>query len=133
PWSVLGQSYGGFCAVHYLSAAPEGLREALITGGLPPLTRPADDIYRATYRRVLDKNERYYQRYPADEARAKEIVTYLQEHDVRLPTGDRLTPRRFQQLGIRFGDSSGFESVHYLLEATFVTGPNGRTLSYTFL
>ena len=37
PWSVLGQSYGGFCAVHYLSAHPQGLREVLVTGGLPPL------------------------------------------------------------------------------------------------
>ena len=25
PWTVLGQSYGGFCAVTYLSFAPEGL------------------------------------------------------------------------------------------------------------
>lgn len=24
-WSLLGQSFGGFCAVHYLSVAPEGL------------------------------------------------------------------------------------------------------------
>ena len=33
-WSVLGQSYGGFCSACYLSIAPEGLREAFITGGL---------------------------------------------------------------------------------------------------
>ena len=53
PWSALGQSYGGFCLVHYLSAAPSGLREVIITGGLPPLARPADEVYRATYRRVI--------------------------------------------------------------------------------
>ena len=23
-WSILGQSFGGFCCLHYLSAAPEG-------------------------------------------------------------------------------------------------------------
>jgi pimeloyl-ACP methyl ester carboxylesterase len=132
PWSVLGQSYGGFCAVHYLSAAPEGLREVIITGGIPPLARPADDIYRATYQRVVDKNEQFYGRYPADEERAKEIVAYLQAHEVYLPGGDRLTPRRFQQLGIQFGDSSGFESVHYLLEEAFVSGRSGRVLSYAF-
>lgn len=39
PWTVLGQSFGGFCIVHYLSTAPEGLRAALITGGLPSSTR----------------------------------------------------------------------------------------------
>jgi proline iminopeptidase len=32
PWTVLGQSFGGFCALTYLSFAPEGLREVLITG-----------------------------------------------------------------------------------------------------
>lgn len=35
-WSIFGQSFGGFCAVHYLSAHPHALTEALLTGGLPP-------------------------------------------------------------------------------------------------
>lgn len=38
-WTVLGQSFGGFCTVTYLSMAPEGLDTALITGGLPSSTR----------------------------------------------------------------------------------------------
>lgn len=38
--------------MRYLSASPEGLKHVLITGGVPSLTRPADDVYRATYRRV---------------------------------------------------------------------------------
>ena len=50
-WSVLGQSFGGFTSMTYLSIAPEGLREAFITGGLSPIGRPVDDIYGATYRR----------------------------------------------------------------------------------
>ncbi|MCC9077973.1 alpha/beta hydrolase [Litorilinea aerophila] len=133
PWSVLGQSFGGFCAVHYLSAAAEGLREVLITGGLPPLERPPDHVYRATYRRVLEMNRRYYDRYPEDVARVQEIVAHLQREEVRLPTGDRLPPRRFQQLGIAFGSSTGFEEVHYLLEQAFVAGRQGRELSYPFL
>ena len=49
-WSVLGQSFGGFTSMTYLSIAPEGLREALITGGLAPIGRSVDDIYGATYR-----------------------------------------------------------------------------------
>lgn len=56
PWAVLGQSFGGFCALRYLSAAPEGLREVFITGGVPSLTRPAEDVYLATYPRVEAKN-----------------------------------------------------------------------------
>lgn len=132
-WSALGQSYGGFCITRYLSAAPEGLREAIITGGLPPLTRPADDVYRATYRRVRTKNQRYYTRYPDDVARVREIVDHLFAHEVTLPGGGRLTPRRFQQLGLSFGASDGFEQLHYLLEEAFVSGPHERTLSYGFL
>lgn len=133
PWSVLGQSFGGFCATHYLSAAPEGLAAALITGGLPPLTASADDVYAATYRRVLEKNRLYYAAYPGDMERARAIVDYLTQHDVRLPTGDRLSPRRFQQLGLAFGMSDGYAQVHYLLDEAFVTGVNGPELSYTFL
>src|SRR3954464_12673202 len=64
-WSVLGQSFGGFCVTTYLSLAPEGLREALVTGGLPPVGRTADDAYRATYARTLERNRCYYERYPA--------------------------------------------------------------------
>src|SRR5581483_8741662 len=68
-WSILGQSFGGFCAMTYLSLAPEGLREAFITGGLAPIARPIDEIYVATYARTLDRCRRYYERYPADIAR----------------------------------------------------------------
>ena len=44
-WSILGQSFGGFCSFAYLSLAPDSLREALITGGTPPIGRPVDDVY----------------------------------------------------------------------------------------
>jgi len=132
-WSGLGQSYGGFCLVCYLSAAPGGLKEAIFTGGLPPLTRPPDDVYRATYRRVIEQNRRYYERYPADVERAREIVDYVTNHDVRLPGGGPLSLRRFQQLGMAFGSGGGFERVHYLIEDAFVRGKEGRELSYAFL
>jgi pimeloyl-ACP methyl ester carboxylesterase len=132
-WSILGQSFGGFCVIHYLSAAPGSLREAFTTGGLPPLDRPVADIYAATYRRLRAKNRLYFERYPDDQARARDIVDHLAGHEVRLPGGGRLSPRRFQQLGIAFGASDGFESVHYLLEEAFVPGPAGRELSCGFL
>jgi pimeloyl-ACP methyl ester carboxylesterase len=132
-WSALGQSYGGFLITHYLSAAPEGLKEAIITGGLPPLNRSPDDVYEATYRRVIDKNKLYYERYPEDVEQAKEIVNHLTSHEVNLPNGDRLSPRRFQQLGLLFGMSYGFERVHYLLEQAFIGEPANRQISYTFM
>lgn len=131
PWSVLGQSFGGFCAVTYLSVAPHGLREVIITGGLPGLTATAEDVYRAAYPRVLAHNERYFARYPEDEATARRVADALREQDARLPAGDRLTPRRFQTLGLHLGSSARFDLLHHLLEEAF-TGA-GDELSEVFL
>ena len=135
-WSILGQSFGGFCAMNYLSTAPEGLKEVLITGGIPSLTRATDDVYRATYPRVIAKNRAYYERYPEDVERVRDIVRYLAEHDVHLPGGGRLTVQRFLQLGLSFGMSDGYEAVHYLIEDAFVDGTGdgrGREMNWNFL
>jgi pimeloyl-ACP methyl ester carboxylesterase len=118
-WSVLGQSFGGFTTMTYLSIAPEGLREAFITGGLSPIGRPVDDVYRATYKRLIVQNRRYFERYPGDRARVDEILRRLEDEDVRLPSGDRLTARRFRQLGLWLGDSAGFELLHHVVELPF--------------
>ena len=130
---MLGQSYGGFCAVHYLSAHPEGLREVFITGGLPPLACSADDYYRATYPVVRSKTRKHFARYPGDEALAARIMQHLHEREVTLPTGGRLTVRRFQQLGFLLGFDEGMETLHYLLESAFCEGANGAELSLPFL
>lgn len=118
-WSVLGQSFGGFCAMSYLSMAPDGLREAFITGGLSPIGRPVDDVYSATYLRLVQKNRAYFARYPDDRARVRGIVERLDGEDVRLRSGDRLTSRRFLQVGMALGMSDGFEKIHQIVELPF--------------
>jgi pimeloyl-ACP methyl ester carboxylesterase len=118
-WSILGQSFGGFTSMTYLSIAPDGLAEAYITGGLSPVGRPVDDIYGATYKRLLASNRRYFERYPDDRARIRDILQRLEDEDVRLPSGDRLTARRFRQLGLWLGDSAGFELLHHVVELPF--------------
>jgi pimeloyl-ACP methyl ester carboxylesterase len=115
-WSVLGQSFGGFCVMSYLSLAPEGLREAFVTGGLAPVGRHPDEIYRATYERILDRNRRYYERYPGDRARVRALVERLDREGLALPNGDRLTARRFRQAGNLLGMSDGAEDLHALVE-----------------
>jgi pimeloyl-ACP methyl ester carboxylesterase len=119
PWSVLGQSFGGMCAVTYLSFAPHGIREAFITGGLPGLTVTADDVYRQTYRTVAAKNAAHYERYPDDAERARRIARYLADHDVRRPDGAPLSVHAFQSLGGMLGQNSGSHALHYLLENAF--------------
>ncbi len=119
PWSVLGQSFGGFCTVTYLSFAPHGIREAFITGGLPGLAVTADDVYRQTYRTVTDKNAAHYERYPDDVERARRIAAYLAEHDVRRPDGAPVSVEAFQSVGALLGQGSGSHALHYLLENPF--------------
>ena len=77
PWSIFGQSYGGFCALTYLSLAPEGLQEVLITGGLAPLAGGADRVYRATFPRVEARNREYFDRYPQDRERVTAVARHL--------------------------------------------------------
>jgi pimeloyl-ACP methyl ester carboxylesterase len=118
-WSILGQSFGGFCCMAYLSIAPDSLREALITGGTPPVGRPVDDVYAATWARMAERNRRYYARFPGDLERMQALVGRLEAEDVRLPDGDRLTARRMRTHGNQLGMSDGPETLHYLLELPF--------------
>jgi pimeloyl-ACP methyl ester carboxylesterase len=116
PWTVLGQSFGGFCTVTYLSFAPHGIRDALITGGLPGLGTSADDVYRHTYASAAARNAAHYDRYPDDAGAAREVAAHLAARDVRLPDGSRLTVERFQSIGPMLGTSAGSHELHYLLE-----------------
>ncbi|MFC8510017.1 alpha/beta fold hydrolase [Streptomyces sp. NPDC057411] len=128
PWDTLGQSYGGFVTLTYLSLAPEGLRSCHITGGLPGLTATADDVYAHTYPRVRDRVLDFYARYPEDAARLRKLADLLTATDVRLPGGDRLTVRRLRSLGLALGMGDGFERLHWLLdEALDETGDGGPT------
>jgi hypothetical protein len=63
---------------------------------------------------MLERNRRHYDRYPQDRERAR--LARLEEAPVRLPSGDRLTPRRLRQLGGMLGMSDGSEHLHYILE-----------------
>lgn len=132
PWTVLGQSFGGFCTVAYLSMAPEGLATALITGGLPSLDAHADDVYRAAYPRIERKVAAHYARYPQDVERARRIADHLLTHEVVLPNGYRFTVEAFQSLGIMLGSGDGSHRLHHLLEDAFVPTPGGPALSDAF-
>ncbi|KAG0553341.1 hypothetical protein M758_12G002000 [Ceratodon purpureus] len=142
PWSVLGQSYGGFCAVTYLSLAPHGLHHVLLTGGLPPIDDgcTAEAVYRACYKRVALQNAKFYKRFPNDAEIVRLVVLHLAQSEgggVPLPSGGFLTPRGLQLLGLSgLGSSGGLERLHYLFERAWdpVLVPGAkRTLSYNFL
>ena len=132
--TLLGQSFGGFCALTYLSKAPESLREVFLTGGLAPVFHGPDEVYKHLYKRVLERNRLYYMRYPADVKRVRRIVQHLDTASVTLPGGGRLTPRRFLSLGLELGSGSGMEHLHWLVESAFVENHKGDcVLDYRFL
>jgi pimeloyl-ACP methyl ester carboxylesterase len=129
-WSTLGQSYGGFLTLTYLSRAPEGLAACYVTGGLAGIHPSAAEVYRRTYPRTERKNRAFAERYPQDVDTVARIADRLAAEEVLLPDGDRLTVRRFQNLGIDFGMKPGYERLHWLLDEAF---DSGDRLSDTFL
>ena len=88
-WSLLGQSFGGFCSLHYLCAVPDSLREVFFTGGLPPVGRPADDVYSATFETMRTLNERYHRQFPEDRERLARLLEPCDAGEVRDATASR--------------------------------------------
>ena len=117
-WSSFGQSYGGFVTLTYLSLYPQGLRECFMTGGLAPVRRPAEDVYRATFKKVIERNQAYYKKYPEDVERVHRLAKYIGK-GIPLPGGGQLTVPRLLSMGLSFGAHGGLDSVHsIILKAT---------------
>lgn len=132
-WSILGQSFGGFCALHYLSYYPQSLTCAYLTGGIPPITGHADNVYRATYKRVQSKNHGFFSRFPNAQQQCVNIANYLLDNDVRLPNGQRFTVEQFQLWGINLGRSGGDLAMYYILDEAVIEVGGKPQLSYSFL
>lgn len=132
-WATLGQSFGGFCTLTYLSLFPQSLLRCYVTGGIPSISRHADDVYRATYQRVLDKNQAFFAQFPEAQPLCKKIANYLLANDVRLPNGQPFTVEQFQLIGINLGRSGASLPMYYTLESAFVEVDGKQELSYSFL
>lgn len=92
--------------------SPDTIKAAYITGGVPPLVSSPDKVYEKTFNRILKRNDVYYGKYPADVQRVQNIVRYLNNNPIKLPNGGNLSSRRFLQLGLAFGASGGYDTVH---------------------
>ncbi|RBQ00140.1 alpha/beta fold hydrolase [Bifidobacterium xylocopae] len=121
-WLSLGQSYGGFLTLAYLSAFPEGLAACFTTGGIPHVPADASEVYEHTFPRMKAKTQAFYDRYPQDRQRVAAVADILAEGGARLPGGDPLTVERFQTLGSDFGMKPCFERLHWLLDTAFPDG-----------
>ncbi|WP_040634918.1 alpha/beta fold hydrolase [Mobilicoccus pelagius] len=115
-WSLLGQSFGGFTALRYLSTHRDHLDAAYFTGGLPPVGRGIDDVYARTYDQLRRKSEAFYARRPGTRDRMRQALEACAAGEVVLPGGDVVSPRRLRSLGMLLGGSGGHDTLAHLLE-----------------
>lgn len=115
-WSIFGQSFGGFCVLNYLSKFPNGLREAFTSGGLAPVARTVDQVYKATFQKVIERNKKYYSKYPEDIDVVHGLAFHIKSKGgLSLPSGGVLTVRGLLTLGRNFGMHGGLDVVHDLI------------------
>ena len=137
PWGAcLGQSFGGFCILTYLSqtsATPP--KVCLLTGGIGPAFCHADQVYTSLWHRVRDRSLQYYEMYPDDVALVRTIVRALVAQPTPLPSGGTLTARRFLQLGLALGGSpSSFARLHDMVQTALMENDdNDVVFSRAFL
>jgi pimeloyl-ACP methyl ester carboxylesterase len=115
-WSLLGQSFGGFCCLAYLSEAPDSLAEVFITGGLTPVGRPVDDVYSGTFAQMRRLSQAFLRRYPEDRARLTRLLELCAAGEVTLADGAPVSPRLLRSAGYSLGVDGGAEALHHLLE-----------------
>ncbi|MFI5937482.1 alpha/beta fold hydrolase [Actinoplanes sp. NPDC051494] len=117
-WATLGQSFGGWITLTYLSTAPEALTACYVCGGIPGLPADPDEVYRRTFDRIAGKTADFYRRYPQDVATVAAIAD-------RLAGGTYpLSVRRFQTLGGDLGFGTGHVRLHWLVSEAI--RPDGR-------
>lgn len=122
PWGcALGQSFGGFCMMTYLSQVDNPPQVCLLTGGIAPMLTPTQEAYDSLWNKVQERSLRFYEQYPGDVTLVNNIVKKLLEQPATLPSRGTLTARRFLQLGMSLGGSpSAFASMHALFSSAFV-------------
>lgn len=115
-WSLLGQSFGGFCVTRYLSAHADAVEAAYLTGGLPAVGHSIDEVYNLTYQAVQAKTAELYTRYPQDRDRMAALMEAAARGEVTTAHGSLVSPERLRAIGVRLGLSGGLDALHHLLE-----------------
>lgn len=115
-WRVLGQSFGGFTLLHYLSYFADSVERAYFTGGLSAVGRHCDDVYRLCYDRMRELSLAHYRRFPEDRDRMRRVVEFAERGEIVLPDGEVLSASRARNLGHLLGSDNGWARLHWLLE-----------------
>lgn len=115
-WSVLGQSFGGFTTLAYLSTDASSLEDVFITGGLSAVGRHPDDVYALCYDKMRDASERYYRRFPEHRDVMRRLVELADAGDIVLPDGEVVSRSRLRSVGSALGTDDGWQTLWSILE-----------------
>ncbi|MBC6494882.1 alpha/beta fold hydrolase [Microbacterium sp. 4-7] len=115
-WSVLGQSFGGFTTLAYLSTDADSLADVFITGGLSTVDRHPDEVYALCYDKMRAASEQYYRRFPQHRDVMRGLVDRAAAGDIMLPDGEVVSPSRLRSVGSALGTNEGWQTLWSLLE-----------------
>lgn len=115
-WSVLGQSFGGFTTLAYLSTDASFLEHVYFTGGLSAVGRHPDEVYALTYVKQREASERYYRRFPEHRDAMRRLADLAANGDIVLPDGEVVSVSRLRSLGMLLGSNDGWQTLWQLLE-----------------
>lgn len=115
-WSVLGQSFGGFCTLTYLSTASAGVDKVYFTGGLSAIGKTPDEVYEVTYGKMRWACANYYRRFPEHRAAVARLVELAAAGQIVLPDGEVVSVSRIKSLGSLLGGDNGWQTLWSVLE-----------------
>lgn len=115
-WSVLGQSFGGFTTLAYLSTDADSLADVFITGGLSTVDRHPDEVYALCYDKMRAASEQYYRRFPQHRDVMRTLVDRAAAGDIVLPDGEVVSPSRLRSVGSALGTNEGWQTLWSILE-----------------
>ncbi|WP_017202256.1 alpha/beta fold hydrolase [Microbacterium algeriense] len=128
-WSVLGQSFGGFTTLAYLSTHASSLQDVFVTGGLSAIGRHPDDVYALCYDKMRTSSERYYRRFPEHRDAMRRLVDLADDGKIVLPDGEVVSRSRLRSVGSALGTDDGWQTVWSLLERD----PSSNAFRYDLL
>lgn len=115
-WSVLGQSFGGFTTLAYLSTDAPSLQHVYLTGGLSAVGRHPDEVYASTYDKLRTLSLMYYRRFPEHRDALRRLADLAEAGRIILPDGEIVSVSRLRSIGMLLGTNDGWQTVWSLLE-----------------
>lgn len=116
PWTIMGQSFGGFCTLTYLSQHPEGVAAVINTGGLAPIGHGPDEVYGALIERIAERDRQHYVGFPEDVRRVGRILAHIAEGSTVTGDGLPIISEQFRSLGELLGHKHGSAMLHTIIE-----------------